>query len=1036
MNLRLSVLSGLVLLGTLPGAVFAQTGTVTGQVVDVASGSPMADVQISVQGTTLGMLSQPNGRFLIPSVPVGPQVIEARRIGYATQTQEVDVTAGGSVTVSFQLTTSALSMQGITVTGSVDPIEGVKTPFTVGRVSQENLVVPTTNSAVAALQGKVAGVNIVRGSGQPGSGVSVLLRTPTSIQRNNGPMYVVDGVILGTEFGGTTVDIESLDIASMEVVKGAAAASLYGSRAAGGVISITTNRGAGLNEGQTLISTRSEYGQSSLARRIPLTNRHHYLQSAPGQFINADGEPVPWSDRTAGPVAFLDNEYPETFDNLGTFFTPGRFLTAGASLAQNSQSNNFLAAFNRYDEAGALVTNEGFWRNSFRVNLDQRIGDRVSVGVSSSHSRSQQDGLSGSPFNDLIRYDPSVNLGIRGPDGNYLQQPDPSVTLENPIWRQTSRDNVDRRARTLASIDTRFTPFTWFRVGGQFSYDRSDLHDQVYVPKGTLTSLTAETVSDGSLFKRNDNTTTMNGSVDASLSQDLGSLNVRVTGRSLFEREKFERVDAEGEDFFVGGVPDLDIAATRSVGSQLREIRSQGFLGDLGLDYDSRYIASLLVRRDGSSLFGPDARWNTYYRAAASYRMAEEAWWPFEALTEFKLRAAVGTAGGRPEFADQYETFSVSGTTGAVSKGTLGNRNLRPEQTTEYDVGVDFIINDRYSVQFSYITQETVDQIIQAPLPAVTGYPSQWRNAGIQEGTTYELTLEAQLVNTPDFSWSATLVGDRSRSKILEFDRACFFSGLRSICEGAGLGEMWGEEHVRSFDQLPSFILERRNEFAINDEGYVVWVGEGNTFRDGIAKELWGTSTAIEGIPLQWGTPFIERDWDSGVSGSRQIGQSEPDFQIGFLNNLRWRGIDIHTHLHAQIGGNTYNNTRQRMYQWFRHADLDQAGKPDELKKPISYYQAIYNANNNTAAFVEDASYLKLRAVSVNYRLRQAELDALGLSRLGLSQASIGITGRNLFTWTNYTGYDPEVGSVLQRYDGTGVYPNLRNFAATVSLTF
>jgi hypothetical protein len=186
-------------------------------------------------------------------------------------------------------------------------------------------------------------------------------------------------------------------------------------------------------------------------------------------------------------------------------------------------------------------------------------------------------------------------------------------------------------------------------------------------------------------------------------------------------------------------------------------------------------------------------------------------------------------------------------------------------------------------------------------------------------------------------------------------------------------------------------------------------------------------------VTYQWGTPILNVD-SLGFPVVQQIGRSDPDFQIGWLNNVAWRGFNLHTQLHAQIGGNVYNGTRQRMYQHERHGDLDQAGKPDELKKTIAYYQALYNANENTSPFVEDASYLKLREVALQYRLNRQQLSKIGLGRMA-ETVTIGLIGRNLFTITGYSGFDPEVGSVLERRD-TFAFPNPRTLTFNFEIAF
>ena len=1036
MKFRMFALLPLLTFALTPSAASAQSGSITGTVTDTG-GNPISVAQVGVEGTTLQTVTQENGRFSIANVPAGTHRISVRRVGFSPYNQGgVVVPAGGTVNLDIRMSVAALRLQNMVVTATSDPIEGVKAPFSVGRVTAEDIkAVPTTNSAAAAIQGKVAGVNIIRSSGQPGDGVSVQLRTPINFQRSNSPMYVVDGVILGSTFSGTTVDLEALDIESVEVVKGAAAASLYGSRAANGVISITTSRGRNLVEGQTQVSYRTEFGFSQAPTNVDVSKHHEFVVNERGEYLDSLGRvATSLSQRVLDPDRIQDNPYRRTYDNIETFFRPGQFQTHSVNFAGMARATNFLVSLNQKHEQGSLENNDGFQQRSGRVNLDHRFRDNVSFQVSAFHSRNVQDPLSGSPFNALLLFQPDVDLGTRGPDGQYLMQPDPLYEQENPVWRQASRFGENRRARTLASADIRYTAANWLTFSSNLSYDRSDLNDEFYLPKGTPLSITTENPATGQIDQDLTTTDALNGSVSATVLHGVGELTTRFTGTALTEREKSLNVFARGTDFFVEDVRDLSIAATRTVASQLVEIRANGLVASAAVDYAGKYVVDALVRRDGSSLFGSENRWNTYYRGSAAYRMGEEAWWPLtESLNEFKLRYSIGTAGSRPGFSDQYETWTVSGSTGAVTKERLGNKNLKPSHTTEQEFGVDMIFRDRFSLELSYITQVTRDQITDVQLPATTGYQSQWQNTGIGEGHTYEATFQAQVFTHKDFSWGTTVIADRSRSKIREWDTRCFIDNLRNMCTGSDLAGMHGMRFVRGFDQLPAIHTTdaARANFQVNDDGFLVPVGAGASWQD----RLWGTDVVVDGVKYPWGMPLIQQGPNGTPDGVFPIGNSNADVNLGWLNNLRYRGVSLHTQLHAQVGGGVYNFTKQRMYQLYRHGDVDQAGKPEVRKKPIGYYQTVYNRAENTDYFVEDASYLKLRELALQYTVSKATLGRIGLASFAPEGISLGIIGRNLWTLTDYTGWDPEVGTATQRLDNFA-YPNTRTFTGTFQINF
>jgi hypothetical protein len=350
------------------------------------------------------------------------------------------------------------------------------------------------------------------------------------------------------------------------------------------------------------------------------------------------------------------------------------------------------------------------------------------------------------------------------------------------------------------------------------------------------------------------------------------------------------------------------------------------------------------------------------------------------------------------------------------------------------------IFADKYQLELTYAKQKTTDNIIDMTTAGLTGYASQWQNSGTIEGHTYEATFQAQLVNRRNFHWKTTLIWDHTKSEITEWERACIGASdtLGEICEGRTRGQMLGYGFLKSKGQLPAHLAQFADEFDVNDDGYLVWVGAGNTWRDGFAKSQWGRTTTFNGYPVtvQWGHPILLQNALGFLDSKVPIGHSNPDMQIGWLNNLNYRGLAVHTQFHAQLGGETYNNTRRAMYTAYLHSDQDQTGKSPETQKPVDYYATGLASGTwfVNEEFVEDASYLKLRALSVQYRFNRDQLNKLGLGRFA-SNLSLGVIGRNVFTLTPYTGMDPEVGGVFFRVD-QWYYPPPRTWTMTAEITF
>jgi len=243
---------------------------------------------------------------------------------------------------------------------------------------------------------------------------------------------------------------------------------------------------------------------------------------------------------------------------------------------------------------------------------------------------------------------------------------------------------------------------------------------------------------------------------------------------------------------------------------------------------------------------------------------------------------------------------------------------------------------------------------------------------------------------------------------------------------------MYGFHFINSAGELPADAQARSSEFQRNDDGLLVWVGPGNAYTEGESKRLWGTKTTIGNTNYDWGMPIRQLDADGNAAVVR-IGDGNPDFHWGISNQVSWRNFDFYALVDANQGGQVYNNTNQRMYQYGRSADVDQVGKPEELKKPVDYYVALYSAADPTDYFVEDAGFVKLREVSVRYRLGSGAIDRI--ARLGVKGASVSLVGRNLFTSTPYSGYDPEVGGTIVRRDSFG-YPRYRTVTGSIEINF
>ncbi|HMB91063.1 MAG TPA: SusC/RagA family TonB-linked outer membrane protein, partial [Rhodothermales bacterium] len=804
----------------LPGIALAQDTVIQGTVTD-ASGEALIGANVVIEQLVLGGSTDLNGRYSFsvdPSHVGQTYTLTAKFVGYTSQSRAVTLTAG-TMTQNFTLAEDVLQLEEMVVTGVTSETPQKKLAFTVDKLDTKNLELAPGANPIESMQGKVAGASVVSNSGQPGDGTSVRLRGSTSISGSSSPLYIVDGVILGS----SQVDIDALDIESMEIVKGAAASSLYGARAQNRVIQITTKRGGSVPYNQTRITIRNEYGINQLPTDFVANNAHDLKIDGSGNFLDADGNvnscatclsngygPGTVTNSVLGGVSFYDNPYSASgtlTNNFEEFFDPGNTYTNYISVSQNSAKTNFHASFTNLDQQGVVLGLQGYNRKSFRMNLDHRVTSKLNFSATAFYSQSERDVPRSSGFNPffgLMFTNPLASLSARDENGNLFVQADPLSVEENPLYVIENVDTQDDRSRVLGNLRARYSATSWLDVEGNFSYDRADGDFTRFADRGT-DSIDPSTFNDGQIVRNNSIEQAINADVTASFRKTFGALTARSQLKYQAESvdEEFEFVT--GNTITAVGIPDLsNVNGDKVVSSTNRIIRSDGFYGTVGGDYADKYIADFLIRRDGSSLFGAEERWQTYYRVSGAWRLSEENFWPLKNfMEEFKVRYSLGTAGGRPQFDAQYETFSLSN--GQISKGTLGNAFLKPELQTEQEFGIDMGLLDRFSASVVYAKAKVEDQLLLVPLPGFFGFESQWQNAGTLESNTLEATLDASILRGRNMTLDMGFVFDRTRQEITEFNANAFRGGPTSAFYFRGgeiLGAMYGEKWLTDTGEL------------------------------------------------------------------------------------------------------------------------------------------------------------------------------------------------------------------------------------------
>ena len=715
----------------------AQNAVITGKVT-TEFGQPLEGANVFITELSISVGSNAQGQYTItvPAARVTGQqiVLRARSFGFVPQGMPLTLRAG-SQTADFTLKQDVNRLQEVVVTGVTGATEQKKLPFSVAHVDDSQMPVPGSNP-LTQMQGKVPGAQIVSASGRPGSAPSVMLRGPKSINasgRGQEPLYIVDGIVLegGVDNGRSPIaDINPQDIESVEIVKGAAASSLYGSRAGNGVIQITTRSGKRGGDGLRF-NARTEYGRGDIENQFGFAKRTAMMMDETktrfcvkgtgpvcASTVDLAGEAFRTNDgfqEVAGtPVGFVDDfgiagapskvqqrvlfqneQFPVSYNPINQMVTPGNTTNSTFDASGRFGKTSIFGSVNNVYNGGSIRYLTGLKRNSVRLNADQEVGDALSFGVRTFYSRSSSDGAdqeNGNGFFRLTRTPAGVNLLALDSHSRLYIRSNPlnqGTQNENPAYDFQNQRQLDQNDRFLGNITSTYKPFGWLDFNGNVSYDRNNGTSFFQRDKGYRTTGGAPSQPLGTQTLSTNNDQSVNTGIDGSAHRTFGDWTTRLTAGYLYEQQDFFSTTQSGNTLAVPGLYTTNSAtAGYSIGSTTQSIRSLGMRSGFDVDYKERYIASFIARRDGSSLFGSDNRWANYGRAALAWRASDEPWWFLPQLNDFKLRAAIGTAGGRPRFSGQYETFTI-GTGGSLSANTLGNKKLRPETTTEVELGID-----------------------------------------------------------------------------------------------------------------------------------------------------------------------------------------------------------------------------------------------------------------------------------------------------------------------------------------------------------
>lgn len=976
--LRASVGLLLAVAAASPGAAIAQnTGVVRGTVTDSATGRPVGSAQLSISGTSLRGVTNESGTYQIAGVGNGQVTLRVQRIGFAAQEQTVTV-SGGNTVANFVLRPVATVLSTIVATGYGNSQRATVTSAiaSVDSTAFSNIPVASIDNA---LQGRVAGVQVMQNSGEPGAGVSVRVRGPASLNAGNQPLYVVDGVpmLQGTfeqitsTSGQRMTPISGInpdDIATVDVLKDAAASAIYGSRGSNGVVLITTKRGAAGDRFRFNINMYG--GTQQVERKVDLLNASEYVTVMNESRTNQGAAPL----------------FAAGTDSINTDWQDAVFRKASVSDVQLSVSGGtnrlrmFLSGAN-YTQGGVVIGSD-YQRQTARLNLDAQPSKVFAISSSIGLTRESNDRVPGDLNVDgivtnalaLQPFSPvrGTSFGFGGTSQNLL--------YSNPVaYAAYSTLNV-KTLRALGNLEARFTPFERLTITGRGGADVYSVDELRWrspkVDRATSSSLGGEGVSGRTAATRY----VLEGFANVEAIQNT-SMQLSLTGGSSVENNESDFNYVAGTGFPTGFeryVRNAAAASSFDGGATVNRLAS--FFARANYKVLDRYLLSASVRTDGSSRFGTDNRWGIFSAISGAWTISDEAFMGFMAdRASLKLRASYGTTGnqGVSDFASRTlaAASSYTGVTALVGS-QLGNPSLKWEQTKETDLGFDLsMFSNRVTLIADWYDRATSNLLVQRPVPATSGYSSVWDNIGEINNRGFDLGLQTTNFRSGErdgFEWTTDLNVTFNKNKVdTLYDglpiTATVSGRVTSVAaQGQPLGTFYMFEFLR-VDPATGNALYRKAD---------------------------GTETLA---PVSADLKFV--------------GNPQPKYFGGLTNTMSFKGLDLRAFLQFSQGGKVLNMARI-------FADDGGNSRDNKIKGVLARWQKPGDVTNQprmgstggarflSSRFVEDGSFVRLGEVTLGYRLPAT------LSRsIHADNARLYVSGRNLHTWTKYLGYNPDVNS-------------------------
>jgi TonB-linked SusC/RagA family outer membrane protein len=974
------------------------TGTIRGAVQDAVTGRSLTGAQISIAGTSLGALSNDQGQFLLLNVPAGTHTVRVLFIGYKSEEQTLEVPAGQTVTVQFLLGQTAINLDEIIVTGTAGATERRALGNSATRLNTENIVNDANLQTVnELLTGRAPGVSLTNQSGQVGTSARVRIRGAGSLNAGLDPVYYVDGVRVtadvadgystsnGVVQGTSPLDaIPPNDIESIEVIKGPAAATLYGAQAAGGVIQIITKKGragegvrftAELQAGQndwhleqpmnyTLCTVSADAAALGMSASQFNSNYGNRIGSSSWPGCSGYTADMPLAQR-------MLTDQPARRDPKA--LRTGAASGGNVSVRGGGENYNFYISAEKSNEEGVYFNNFSN-RTGGRMNFSVIPSEKINFNVASSYTRTHvQQPISNNGSNGILRNAfrgrPGHSNSTWGEDGIGWHGFIPEISNQY--------DNQTFTERTILSVTTNYHPFEWFENKLTLGMDKNDRINQVFYAQDTTgVAPWGEDAASGEIerYLPVDHLWTLDytGTVNKPLTENIGS---RFSAGMQVIASQREYHEVVGWGLVTDKINVVSAAANVQAYQGFREQTSLGFFGQEQMDWQNRIFWTVALRVDDNTAFGQDFSLVYYPKASASWVISDERFFDVSWVNDLKLRAAFGMAGNAPGPGQADRTFSPSQTAvdgtvvNRVVTNEYGNPDLKAETGSEWEAGFDAsLLDGRMGVEFTYYNQHTKDALVSVPDPPSSGFTgSHLENIGEIANNGLELLLTGTPVYTRNIQWDASLSVSTNHNKLVSFGTDQIkeisfgaFADVNKHKEGYPLGSIWSIDVERDANGNP----------VIRDSG-------GNVVTD----------------PSQGGVTVLQ------VSDQQYVGPPLPTREIGLSNTITlFNNVRVFANLDYK-GGN---------YQWCAICSIRARSNRNswEVNDPnMDPAERLVWYSLQTKTHIAPADYIKLRELSVTFSLPNAWAQ-----KFNASQASLTLSGHNLWMWTKYfEGYDPEV---------------------------